>query len=149
MPFPLIAAALPYVGYGLMALGSLVGAGTYIYNTQQQKQVTQRQEEYSKKQSEDWNNWLSDYERNTGVKPHYRYLGQSGQAEYLRNVQLPNYANQYNMYRSNTIGSIARAGIGVGMSGAFAYRHWRNSGYRSSVEVDKDYGVSPDRIGVG
>lgn len=132
MVFPLIAAALPYVGYGLMGAMSLLGAGVYIHNTKQQEQITRRQEEYSKKQSDDWNKWLSDYERNTGVKPHYRYLGQSGQAEYLKNVQLPSYANQYNMYNANTYGSVARAGLGLGMSGAFGYRYYRNSGYRPS-----------------
>lgn len=132
MVLPLLAAAAPYIGYGLMGAASMFSMGTSLWNLNNQRQILQREERFSKEQSADWDRWLSDYQRNTGVKPHYRYLGQSGQAEYLRNVRVPNYSNLYSMNTANMWNAGARGAIGLGFAGQGAYNKWRNSGYRAS-----------------
>lgn len=147
MPFPLLAAAVPYVGYGLMALSSLIGAGISIYNQNQQNEITRREEDFSRRQNEDYERWLADYERNTGLKPQYPYMGISGQSAYYRQVKQPSYANLYNMRTANMWGSASHAAFGVGMSGAFGYNHYRNKNpYKASESVD--YPVrDPSKIG--
>lgn len=147
MPFPLLAAALPYVGYGLMGIGSLVSAGISIYNQSQQRQMYQREEDFNKRQMSDYDRWIADYERNTGRKIAYPYLGMSGQRQYMRDVRLPAYSNLYNMNTANMWSSGAHGAIGLGMSGAFGYGHYRrNNGYSASESVSSPL-RDPSRIG--
>lgn len=142
MVLPALLAAAPYIGYGLMGAASLFSMGTSLWNLGQQREMYHREEDFSKSQSEDWNRWLSDYERNTGVRPHYRYLGQSGQAEYLRSVRIPNYANLYSSNTASAWGAGARGAIGLGFAGQGAYNKWYNSGYR--VAPIKDISTHPE-----
>lgn len=135
MPFPLLA-ALPYIGYGLMGAASLFSAGTTLWSLKQQREMYSREEDYSKQQSADYDRWVSDYERNTGLKVQYPYMGISGQGKYLNQVRLPSFSNLYSMNSANMWGAGARGAFGAGMSGAFGYNKWRNSGYRPSPSRD-------------
>lgn len=128
MPLPLVPL--------LMGGAALFSGATNLWNIHQSRQMTRRSEAYSRRQSSDLNRWMADYERNTGLKPQYRYLGQSGQSEYLKDVQLPNYGNMYSMNTANALGTLSRTAFGVG----FAYNHYRNNmGYRPSPSKPGSY----------
>lgn len=135
MVLPLLAAAAPYIGYGLMGAASLFSAGTSLWNLRQQREMYSRQEQFDRRQSADLNRYVSDYERNTGLKMKYPYLGMSGQAHRMNEVQLPAYSNLYSQNAANMWGAGARGAIGLGFAGQGAYNKWRNSGYRPSIST--------------
>lgn len=123
----------------LMLGSSLFAGGTGIWNLLQSRQMTQRSEQFSRLQSSDLDKRLSDYRRNTGLEPAYKYSGLSGQAEYLRNVQIPNYSNMYSMNTASMWGTGARTAFSAG----FAYNHYRNNmGYRPSQSKPGTYDPS-------
>lgn len=136
MPFPLLAAALPYAGYGLMGLSALVGSGLYIHSNRLQNKITRREELFARRQASDYDRWMSDYRRNTGLEPRYPYLGIPGQSRYYSDVRLPSFSDLYGVQSSNMWSSAAHGAFGAAMSGSFAYNRWRNSGYRPSKIYD-------------
>lgn len=132
MPIPLVPL--------LMAGSALFSGGTALYNLWNQRQIYSREEDYSRRQSADLNQWMSDYRRNTGLNPKYPYLGMSGQARYMSDVRLPNYGNLYSMNTSSMFGSASRTAFGMG----FAYDRYRGNYYRPIS--NKEFGKDPAHI---
>lgn len=121
------------IAAGLLGVANLLGIGRSHWNAREQRQIYQRQEEYQKKQSADWDKWMSDYTKNTGVTPNYQYLGQSGQAEYLKQVTLPSYSNLYSQNNANVWLGGMQSLASLGATGAYGYyRNKYQTGYHPS-----------------
>lgn len=141
MVLPLVG-ALPYLGYGLLGASALFSAGTSLWSLHNQRQIYSREEDFAKRQSSDLNRWVSDYERNTGLKVKYPYLGMPGQARYMGDVRLPSFSNLYSQNSANMWGAGARGAFGSVLAGHYGYQKYRNSGYR--VPGVKDISTHPE-----
>lgn len=141
----MVAISAAAIAAGLLGASTLFGIGRSHWNAREQRQIYARQEEYSKKQADEWDRRLADYRRNTGLEPRYEYTGLAGQSRYMRQVSLPSYSNLYSQLNANVWSGGFQGLTGVGATGAYAYNRWYNSGYRPSDS--KAGGYDPSYLG--
>lgn len=141
---PAVAKALPWIATALFGAGTLWSAHNESKSNRILEEGNRSQRELNTRQIADYERWLSDYKRNTGVDVRYKYLGTSGalETERLQSDLLSNQS-RVNMYnRHNVYANLMRSG---GFMSGFASRHykrgspWREPGV-GRVSRDPMYG---------
>lgn len=124
---PVLAKALPWIASGLFAGGTLWSAHNQAQSNELMRRGLAEQQEYNRRQTADYERWLSDYKKNTGVNVRYKYLGTSGALETNRlNADLMrNQMDVYGYNNRNIYANLMRSGGAIsGFAHSFRSNRW-------------------------